>query len=594
MSNAKEVNWVEVRKRDAKTLLVLTLMYFCIELIVNFSVYKQLSVTNDVFTAEAMELWGKVISGVGIGLLATRYLLTHRPVLRHINMALDKVSYRLWDKHYAYRTFINVCIVTIPLSFFLQNTLISYVVSHSSVEGRNNALLITATHSALTPFYSTAHWGLNKEIELTTSDKFLVPLLPSISTEHESYKIGGKHFLEISQESVRKAEERLGVYDGLGKVFFPYKSLINGVDEKVFKEVIEDNHLALYTDQTYFRHQTKGGLDQSKFIHDLYFDNYKPASTSYDGYKTYKSHIDKAKREADKQWRERMDGAFGFKTKLKPNLNFVDFTNQNDVKKLYADKTQLGDLYPYNDDFHERVIEIVEKEVPAAIIPAYINLESEPSIKSQQLTDDEIEQQGKKAYKAIVMPIIALGLSAFFLILNIIMFTNDLLTRKVLNDTWNAFHKKFIRNGWWIFTTNLHYKLASFKLFGKKMGFKYSTRKKIKSQLETKFFHLTKFLITKSFIFVALLWFIAWPFFQTGEGYDDLENSRYKNTIKWVYYHEGNLIAVYDLVVGMTQEFLCERESKAPKIMDADQAVELAAQVEHAVDQYIEDEKKKD
>ena len=44
----------------------------------------------------------------------------------------------------------------------------------------------------------------------------------------------------------------------------------------------------------------------------------------------------------------------------------------------------------------------------------------------------------------------------------------------------------------------------------------------------------------------------------------------------------------------MTQEFLCERESKAPKIMDADQAVELAAQVEHAVDQYIEDEKKKD
>ena len=91
MSNAKQLDWVAIRKRDARTLLVLTLMYFCIELIVNFSVYKQLSVTNDVFTAEAMELWGKVISGVGIGLLVTRYLLTHRGVLRHINIALDKV-----------------------------------------------------------------------------------------------------------------------------------------------------------------------------------------------------------------------------------------------------------------------------------------------------------------------------------------------------------------------------------------------------------------------------------------------------------------------------------------------------------------------
>ena len=579
MSNAKQLDWVAIRKRDARTLLVLTLMYFCIELIVNFSVYKQLSVTNDVFTAEAMELWGKVISGVGIGLLVTRYLLTHREVLRHINIALDKVWYRLWDKHYAYRTFINVCVITIPLSFFLQNTLISYVVSHSSVEGRNKALIITATHSALTPFYSTGHWGLNKEIELTTSDRFFVPLLPSISSEHESYKIGGKHFVAISQDSVRIAEDRLGVHDGLGKVFFPYKSLINDIDENLFKEIIEDNHLALYRDQTYFRHQTKGGLDQSKLVYDLYNQSYSPASTRYDGYKTYKNNISEAKREADKQWRVRMDESFGFKTKLKPNLSFDEFAQQNDVKKLYAQKTELGDLYPYNDDFNDRVIKIVEKEMPAAIIPAYINVEGEPSIKSMELTDDEIEQQGKKAYKAIVMPIIALGLSAFFLILNIIIFINDWLTKRYLERLWLAFYRVFITNKWWRFTAYLKTRLASFKLFGKTRSISYDTREKLRLRLERGVYYSTKFVITKGFIVIAMLWFVAYPFFQSGEGYDDLENSRYKNTIKWVYYHEGNLIAAYDLLTDSYNTYN-EKITESKNASDYGETVEAVEVVE--------------
>ena len=38
----------------------------------------------------------------------------------------------------------------------------------------------------------------------------------------------------------------------------------------------------------------------------------------------------------------------------------------------------------------------------------------------EDIPDEEIESAGKLAYKAVVMPIVALGLSAFFLIFNLV------------------------------------------------------------------------------------------------------------------------------------------------------------------------------
>lgn len=533
-------------KQDARTLTVLTLMYFAIELLVNFSVYKQLSVTNDVFTAESMELWGKIISGLGLGLLLTRYLFSHPKVRYNINVWLQKRHQILWDHNSPYRAFLLVCMVTIPLSFFLQSTLISYVVSHSSVEGRNKALIISATHSALVPFYTTEHWGVNKEIEINSKDHLLIPILPSVSEAHESYKIGGKHFVELSQPSAQQAEQQLGVYSGVDKAFFPYISLINNIDENLFKEIIKSKQLALYDDKTYFRHQTKGGLDQSEIIYELYDDTYQPAVREYNSYKNYSRNLKQAKRAADKQWRERMDSSFGFSTTLKPDANRADFSNHEDVKRIYAEKTGLGDLYPTNDDFRQRILDMLGKELPYAIIPAYIDIAGEASRQSKLLSDDEIERQGKKAYKAIVMPIIALGLSAFFLILNIILTVDIYLKQRFLIPLWLSFHAKFIKKRWWPFVANLinrNWVLGLIRKIGTRPE---RNRIKLNNGLSYLVYYPARFLIVNSLLTVLLLWFVAAPFLQNSGVYDELENSGYKNTIKWIYYHESNLITAYD------------------------------------------------
>ena len=71
----KNQNQHDMAKKQARNLIILTVVYFVIEIIVNFSVYRQLSISSDRFTAETMEFWGKGIAGVGLALICTRFLL---------------------------------------------------------------------------------------------------------------------------------------------------------------------------------------------------------------------------------------------------------------------------------------------------------------------------------------------------------------------------------------------------------------------------------------------------------------------------------------------------------------------------------------
>ena len=112
-----------MKKTDAIILFILTIFYFCIELIVNFSIYQQLSSFNDIFTAESMELWGKIISGLGLALILTR-LIASIPTLREwVNTSLMYINRRISDKGNIFVLFILVCAISIPTSFFLQNSL---------------------------------------------------------------------------------------------------------------------------------------------------------------------------------------------------------------------------------------------------------------------------------------------------------------------------------------------------------------------------------------------------------------------------------------------------------------------------------------
>ena len=85
-------------------------------------------------------------------------------------------------------------------------------------------------------------------------------------------------------------------------------------------------------------------------------------------------------------------------------------------------------LFPYDANYKENYKAFLISKLPEAVIPTYTDSDT-PVVgrrynlsykQMEDIPDEEIESAGKLAYKAVVMPIVALGLSAFFLIFNLV------------------------------------------------------------------------------------------------------------------------------------------------------------------------------
>lgn len=527
----KNIKRYVVAKKQARNLVILTSLYFIIEIIVNFSVYRQLSISSDRFTAETMEFWGKGIAGVGIGLIWTRFLLIY-----------SKKEYK------TYRAFLSVCLITVPLSFVLQTAFIDYVVEKSTPEDRNKAVLITATHGALVPFFGIDHWS--KKFDISTKEKVIYPFFKWMTYRHDTYRSSLLDSLRVTKPCALNMAESTGITKGVDKAFFPYISLIKDIDEVAYKKIIEDYYLCTYQDEEYFRAYSVGKVNQEKLIGDIHYKNFMPAVDRYNEYKKYENNLKEAKKVADKAWRKGMDEMFGFKTTIKPDRWPAYFYNHPDVRRMYEEKTGLKDLHPTDKDFREKATKFIKKNLPESAIPAYMNMSGEPSEQYKKLTEDEITEQGKRAYKAIVMPMIALGLSALFLILNFTLVAHSYLFRRFLEKYAYKIHKKFITGKSWDNLGRFAYSrivAAFFKALKMNVS---DSRYKLHLSLMKASFEAPRLLIGNSFLILAFVWFLILPFVMSGGAYDDLENARYKNTMKWVYFNESTLISVYDVFIG--------------------------------------------
>ena len=531
----KNIKRYVVAKKQARNLVILTSLYFIIEIIVNFSVYRQLSISSDRFTAETMEFWGKGIAGVGIGLIWTRFLLIY-----------SKKEYK------TYRAFLSVCLITVPLSFVLQTAFIDYVVEKSTPEDRNKAVLITATHGALVPFFGIDHWS--KKFDISTKEKVIYPFFKWMTYRHDTYRSSLLDSLRVTKPCALNMAESTGITKGVDKAFFPYISLIKDIDEVAYKKIIEDYYLCTYQDEEYFRAYSVGKVNQEKLIGDIHYKNFMPAVDRYNEYKKYENNLKEAKKVADKAWRKGMDEMFGFKTTIKPDRWPAYFYNHPDVRRMYEEKTGLKDLHPTDKDFREKATKFIKKNLPESAIPAYKDVSGEASEQYKKLTDDEITDQGKKAYKAIVMPMIAIGLSAFFLMVNLTLVLNSYLSRRFLNKAWVGFQRRFLNDAY----RDVIAKITAsnfIRAMQKKLKIKVAARGTYE-EYELFYFvsrnlsDLLQFLIRKSFLILAFIWLFILPFMLSGGAYDDLENAKYKNTMKWVYFNESTLISVYDVFIG--------------------------------------------
>lgn len=538
------------------SLVLLTFLYFIVELIVNASIFLQLSGLSDAHLSEAMELWGKIIAGFGLGLLFTRYI-----IIRNQKMLAAK-NHRV-SRGLTLIFFFLVCIFTIPASFILQNKLISYVVDNSSDEDRNKAILIMATHGTIVPFYSTEHKATKKP--LSTLDKLFLSFYNEDNRKHGKYSKEALDELAIVAPCSAIAADSLGITNSVDKAFFPYLSLLSDIDESVYKNTVNDYYSCNFQDRAYLKEHLPKEIARTDVLEKAFREVFVPAVNEYDTYKRYKFSLSRAKAEADKQWREALNEKLGFKTTIKPKYEYGYFVNHPDIKRWYIKKTGIKDVYPVGESYYNDGLKFVLKNLPALAIPAYIDETGERSELSKKLSDEQISEVGKKAYKAIVMPFIAIGLSAFFLILNTLLAIDMFIKRKILDPLWSGVYQKCFTGRFGLQKIKLLRRSPLvLSRYLKNTSLSDLKQARILEFVESPLIPITRGIILNWFTVLALAWFALWPQAQSGGAYDVLERSRFSTAAKWVYYHESELARVYnklELSAGMKR--MKVREEKA-------------------------------
>lgn len=430
-------------------LLGLTLLYFIIEITVNIMVFKQLSIKSDFFTIEAMEFWGKIITGLGAALVLVRYCY----------FGSKYVKTRPKNKpHDSLFVFMSVCLLTIPVSFAAQNLLINHLANSATDDERNKAVLITAVHGVLKPHFTPENTDNEKP---SVFQKIVHPIINRKDGFKDNYKRNEALHMNASIACSAIGEEALGVTTNTDKAFFAYNALKEPINEALYKSLISDYYTCLYDNEQYSENSIVGEAfpkDHWEIIE--VYNKYRKASKTYEDEIFVRKSWSKTqgtadvfeqeKKDLDIEWRKGMDDFLGFESTLPPKLTEREFIHHPEVKRYFVKEADnLDYIYPYDTKFADKKDEMIRFKLPHAVIPTYIDDSGEAmglnipvyrnSKGEEQWIGDDLEvtdalvlERGKQAYKAIIMPQIALGLSMLFLIINLLSLLN--ISSKLLTN----------------------------------------------------------------------------------------------------------------------------------------------------------------
>lgn len=405
---------------------VLTLLYFAVEVFINHTLYSQLSVGSDYFTIEALEMWGKIITGFGIALVILKLTF-----IRENSIPV----------------FLALCIPSIFISFILSNYIINKVVNSANEYQINKSLLVMPVRSTIVPHYdfSMASYPTDNLEELTTFKALTYPFRDKEKTTSLSYVTYKANFIELAEKCKNIGENNLGVHSKIDKAFFAISALNSPIDENVYKKTIKEYYSCLYSDPEYRDNHSNGKAMPISGLKEMY-KQYQKATIEYN--KALKNlrleRISKKtdnkewRKKVDNEWRKEMDKFFGFKTTLKPNNHWESFVRSPDVRRYYLAKANnKAALYPFDENYQETFKKNITSSFPDSIIPFYktekttYDLSDDYDIKpSYYKEEDEMRMAaGKKAYKAAVMPVVGMGLSAFFLVFNVLILIFSLAAR---------------------------------------------------------------------------------------------------------------------------------------------------------------------
>ena len=419
----------------------LTLAYFVIEILINYIVFKQMSVKSDFFAIEAMEFWGKIVTGIGAGLVLSKTFYALRVSIIRSNSEI------LYGTK-AVKVLLLSFLVCIPLSFYLQDKLIDVLVEKSTTEDRNKAILVVATQATMKPHYHPLDIGDDKPNAL---QKLKLPITRYKEDFRENYTKDQNLLFHASKGCVKPSGEALGIKLNVDKAFFAFNAFKEPLREDFYKQVITDYYSCVLDDASY----------QVANLPEPTFDD-KPFRKLYAKYKKktekYIEAINKANNsiwssaatsQVDKEWSKQVNKFLGFEAEyLSPYLSYENFVTDDSIQKYMRKhvKESEVDLIPYSTTFvraaHKRMVVPIKKMLPNTAIPTYTVEGSDEPMgntikyakkydgKKFDVTQAQIDQSGKQAYKGIIMPIVALGASLTFLLINmIILVTNSVVGR---------------------------------------------------------------------------------------------------------------------------------------------------------------------
>ena len=436
-----------------------------IEYALNFAIYQQVTAVSDYYAGKSIEVWGKLIAGIGIALIASRFLCSkviHNP--------------------YQARVFLFCCIFAIPFSFWLQNKILEKTIEFSNSRDHNKASLLLAVRSTITPSYSINSASYKIPVSVTArNDGKLNNLSYLFKPEQESvdpiYTENKQHYLALAEKCSVASNEQLGTSSssGTSKIMWTLKNLkepLNRQKEVFFETVIRDYYSCIYEDKTYRVNHLGKGINYAKTTARKEYDNYKDQSEKW-----RKAAFGRRpnKKRADKAWRAGVNKKFDVENStLPPQLSYEEFLSHPDVMN-YVKKieTPIGSSIfneLHKDDYDEGIANMMQKDILKFVAPLYISRNSvqhkinkygfsaidmdmeEPKKDADNITlgewgslmlmyqnkygrrfggpseynlsarrhnDMPIRIYNTDAYAALVMPLIGMGLSAFFLVLNI-------------------------------------------------------------------------------------------------------------------------------------------------------------------------------
>lgn len=416
---------------------ILTLMYFITELIINYNIYYQLSTSSNLMAIDSLEFWGKIVTGMGMALILTRLTVVTPEMI-------DKNPYMAEKLRSPSKVFRYLCIICIPFSFFLQHQIIAKIVDSSTLDDQNRALLVSTVQRTIVPYYDFSNTSSQvKVVPLLPHEKFLYPFnkkadsaFNNVDKDYYTYQ---NYYRAAYEDCVPASREALGMTDGLDRAFFAYTALKTAPqNEDKYKALVKDHYKCLLSNNRFLDTHTENVSYGKTMLVRMYNEFFVPGSFEWQEGARF------SKDAADKEWRKRVDKLFGFKTTIRPytstddNARFSYFTKHPDVKRFYSEQAALSikDIYPYNPGYSEKKAAVIVDSLPETLIPTY--LDYSPSDRSETGyemaertgTSDQPEDMGRAAYKAVVMPMVGMALSAFFLIFNIVIFIFSVIKQR--------------------------------------------------------------------------------------------------------------------------------------------------------------------